>query len=276
MAVMEPASDPGPGKRTAASRVLAVLGAFSHGNGALTLAEISRHADLPLSTAHRLTHEVLDWGGLELDASGKYRLSRKILDLASSSTRELRLRETALSHLVELHRFTGLTVHLAVRDRGDVTYIEALRPHVDYTGENRIGGRLPLHVTSTGIVLLAHTDPAFVDDYLSRPLKRFTEHTPTDPDAIRRMLDDVRRRRHAVLQGSIAPRVGSISAPVPGADGTVETVVGMVYLMDEVDHARLIGPINATAARISRALTERPASPAPQTVDFNRRNAGLV
>jgi hypothetical protein len=47
-------------KRTAAGRVLALLGAFSRGGGSLTLSEIARHADLSLTTAHRLAKEVLD------------------------------------------------------------------------------------------------------------------------------------------------------------------------------------------------------------------------
>src|SRR5690554_3553235 len=105
-----------PGKRTAAARVLALLEAFSRGGGSLTLSEISRYANLSMTTTHRLTNEVLAWGGIELDDNGRYRLSRKILDLASSSTQTLKLRERALPHLSKLHRLTGLTVHMAVRD----------------------------------------------------------------------------------------------------------------------------------------------------------------
>ena len=43
-----------PVKRTAAVRVLALLGAFSRVGGTLTLSEISRYAHLSLTAAHRL------------------------------------------------------------------------------------------------------------------------------------------------------------------------------------------------------------------------------
>ncbi len=264
------------GKRTAAARVLAVLGAFSQGGGALTLTEISRYADLPLATAHRLAREVLNWGGIELDDDGRYRLSRKMLDLASCSTRALRLRESALPHLSDLHRLTGLTVHLGVRDGDDVMYLEALRPHTNYSGENRMGGRMRLHVTATGLILLAYADPAFVDDYLSRPLKRYTPHTLADPDAVRAALETVRRQRHATVSQTISLGAGAVAAPVFGEDGTVETVVGMVYLIGRDDPAKLVDPVRATATRIAHAMLERRTRPHPRTIDFNRRSAGII
>src|SRR5690625_5786877 len=73
-----------PVKRTAAHRVLSLLEAFSVGGGALTLSEISRHADLSLTTTHRLVREVLEWGGLDIDTNGRYRLDRKSTRLNSS------------------------------------------------------------------------------------------------------------------------------------------------------------------------------------------------
>lgn len=269
-------SAPSPGKRTAAARVLAVLDAFSRGGGALTLTEISRHADLSLTTAHRLVKEVVAWGGLELDDTGHYRLSRKILDLASASTRALRLRETALPHLMDLHRRTGLTVTLSVRDDLDVLYIEALRSHPNYSGQNRIGGRLRMHVTATGLVLLAFSDEAAIRDYLREPLKGYTPHTVTDVPVLLDHLRTVRRNGYAIAARSVALEAGSVAAPVMDADGTVETAVGTVYFVEQHDPRDLVDQVRFTANRISRALRETDTTPDPRTVDFNRRHAGLV
>ncbi|KAA9132262.1 IclR family transcriptional regulator [Microbacterium caowuchunii] len=262
--------------RTAANRVLGVLGAFSHGRGALTLTEIARYADLPLTTAHRLAREVVAWGGLELDETGKYRLSRKILDLASSSTYAMRLRESALPHLSELHRTTCLTVHLAVRDGDEVLYLEALRSHTNYSGENRMGGRMPLHATATGLVLLAYAQECDIEDYLRGPLQRYTPKTVTDPDELRSTLAGIRASGHARLNGTISPRAGSVAAPVFGDDGTVETAVGSVFILERDDPARLIDAVRITATRIARSLACRNDPPHPATVAFNRRKAGLA
>lgn len=261
--------------RTAAGRVLALLGAFAHGGGSLTLTEISRYANLSLTTTHRLAKEVLDWGGLELDDTGHYRLSRKILDLASASTTALHLREQALPHLAELHRHTGLTVHLSARDGNDVIYLEALRAHPNYSGENRIGGRLRLHVTATGLVLLAYAGETFVDRYVDEPLKRYTPKTITDPHALRTYLAGVRHDRYAIGRQFLSMGAGVVAAPIFTPDGTVENAVGVVYLIEKEDPQRLVDLVRATANRISKALADKRTAPDPRTIDFNRRHAGL-
>ncbi|MFC7404709.1 IclR family transcriptional regulator [Georgenia alba] len=263
-------------KRTAAARVLALLGAFSRGGGSLTLSEISRYADLTLTTTHRLAKEVLEWGGLELDETGHYRLSRKILDLASASTQALQLRETALPHLVDLHRRTGLTVHLSVPDGMNVMYLEALRAHPNYSGENRIGGRLPMHVTATGLVLLAFSDEAYLREYVRTPLKRYTEYTITDEARLRNTLRAIRKNGFAIADRFMAMQAGSVAAPVRGVDGTVETAVGMVYTTDDYDPRQLVDQVRLTANRISNALRAKDTALDPRTIDFNRRQAGLV
>lgn len=273
---MEETSDPDPGKRTAAARVLALLGAFSRGGGALTLSEISRYADLSLTTTHRLAKEVLEWGGLELDDQGRYRLSRKILDLASSSTRALGLRERALPHLANLHRLTGLTVHLSVRDDRDVVYLDVLRAHANLTGESRIGGRLRLHVAATGLVLLAYAHESCVDDYLQEPLRRYTPEGIGDPATLRSCLAEVRRNRFAIARRFVSMQAGSVAAPIFNPDGTVDTALGIVYLTERDDPMKLVDLARATANRISHALSEKKPQLDPRTIDFKRRQAGLL
>ncbi|GAA3660374.1 IclR family transcriptional regulator [Microbacterium marinilacus] len=263
-------------KRTAAARMLALLEAFSRGGGALTLSEISRYADLSLTTAHRLVHEILDWGGLDIDDAGRYRLSRKFLDLASTSTQALRLRETALPHLIDLHRMTGLTVHLTTRDGGEVVYLEALRGHPNYTGENRMGGRLALHVTATGLAMLAFAPDEVLERYLAAPHRAFTSRTPVTAADIRARVEEIRRRRYAIAEGCLADGAGSVAVPLTGEDGRIEHAVGIVYRLGQAEPRRLVTLARATADRITAALVHGTASPDPRTIAYNRRKAGLA
>jgi len=268
--------DEGP-QRTAAGRVLALLDAFGHSDGALTLSELSRFAGLSLTTTHRLVHEVLDWGGLEVDSRGRYRLSTKFLHLASSSASGLRLRETALPHLMRLHQQVGgSTVHLAVRDGEKILYLDALRSIPNYTGESRIGGGLPLHVTAAGIVLLAHETDDFVEDYLSRPLQRFTQNTIVDRAELLASLATARAQRYYVYPKSVSTEAGGIAAPVTDERAAVRAVVSAVWFLDQQDPKSMTTMVRETAAQISRALAAPRAPLHARTIDFNRRRAGLV
>ena len=262
--------------QTAAGRVLALLGAFAGGGGVLTLSEISRRAGLSLTTTHRLVREVLEWGGLEVDGSGRYRLSTKFLRLASTSTEGLRLRETALPHLMDLHRqIGGSTVHLAVREGTEVMYLEALRSYPNFTGESRIGGSLPLHAAAAGLVLLANASEDFIAEYVSRPLKRYTAKTLADPEELLAALATVRAQRYCVSPQSIAMDAGGIAAPIIGEDMAVKAAVNAVWFIEQQDEQRLTSLVRATANRISRALSGPRPPLDKRTVDFNRRQAGL-
>lgn len=271
---MKTTQGPSEPKRTAAGRVLALLDAFTQARSPLTLSEISRQAGLSLTTTHRLVKEVLQWGGLELDESGRYRLSSKILGLASTS-RAMGLRERALPHLMELHSRTGMSTHLAVREGHEVMYIEALRAHPNYTGRSRIGGHFKLHVAATGLTLLAHENEDFIEDYLSEPLKRYTDQTITNPGDLLETLRDVRQQGYALAHQFISPSAGAVGAPVVDFDGEVTSSVGVAYHAGQVNPSALVDLVRATANRISHALREKQQLD-PRTVDFNRRHAGIL
>lgn len=264
------------GKRTAAGRLLALLDAFLRGGGALRLTDISRYADLPLPTTHRLVREVMEWGGLECGEDGRYRLSRKFLDLASVSTSAFDLREQALPQLIHLQRRTGLAVQLSERDRCDNVYLEALRPHPNWSGRARIGGRLPLHATAAGLLLLAHADPEEISAYLSAPLKRFTEKTVVDPAEVKQILAQARRDQYLVVQNFISMEAGGVAAPVVSDRGEVIAAVGVVFVTERDHPGSLVDLVRLTANRISRDIAIRSGAPDPRTVDFRRRDAGLL
>lgn len=51
---------------------------FDRGSPALSPAEISRRADLPHTTAHRLVAALAGWGALERDESGGYHIGLRL------------------------------------------------------------------------------------------------------------------------------------------------------------------------------------------------------
>ena len=59
---------------------------------------------------------------------------------------------------------------------------------------SRRGGRLPLHATGVGKVLLAHAPPeVLVRESWTAGLRRYTPHTIVAPGHLRRALAEVRR-----------------------------------------------------------------------------------
>ena len=58
-------------RRSVISKVVAIVRSFDSG-GSLTVTEIAQVADLPLSTVHRLAHELAAWGILHRRDDGRF------------------------------------------------------------------------------------------------------------------------------------------------------------------------------------------------------------
>ena len=258
-----PVGTPCAGPATAASRTLAVLGAFGPEHSSLSLSEISRRTGLSLTTTHRLVGELRDWGALERGADGRYGIGLRILELGALAPHGLPLRELALPFLDDLHHATRANVHLAVRDGHDVLYVESLRARGAVHVLSRLGGRWPLHATGTGQVLFAYASPEIQEEVVASPLRRFTANTITDVEQLRRTLAEVRRTGVAIAENQLTAEALALAVPVRGPGDEVVAAVGVTVQRAVVKSHALIPVLAATARGISRAL----GAPSVNTVD---------
>jgi DNA-binding IclR family transcriptional regulator len=249
--------------RSVVSRVLAVLGAFTADRTALGVSEISRLTGLPLTTAHRLVGELVRWGALERDDTGRYHVGLRLWEVGSLAPRGLGLREAALPFMEDLYEITHQNVQLAVLDGTEVVYVERIAGRHAVSVITRPGSRLPLHATGVGQVLLAHADRELQEDVLAGTLKRFTPNTVTDPRELRRVLAAVRRDGVAVCDGQVEMFSLSVAAPVYGPTDTVVAALSVVVPSEGTDPRTVVPPVRALARGISRALGWR-ASPPPE------------
>lgn len=238
----------------AADRLLAVLDAFGPGSVSLSLSDIARRSGLSLSTAHRLVHELAEWGALERDAAGRYTIGVRLLELAALAPRGLALREAAFPALDELHHRTRGNVHLGVLDGTKVVYVEAIRACATRPTKGRAGDRLPVHASGVGLVLLAHADPEFQERVLSGPLERLTPLTVTDPAELRRRLAQVRKDGYAVATGQITLPDVVVAAPVRDPSGAVIAAVSVVLETARARPRVLASLLHGASAEITRRM----------------------
>jgi DNA-binding IclR family transcriptional regulator len=243
---------------SAPDRLLAVLAAFDHEHPALCLSDISRRAGLTLTTAHRLTAALTEWGALERDEDGVYHVGLRLWEIAALAPRGLALRQIALPYLEDLYEATHENVQLAVRDGSEVVYIEWISGRSAVGVRIQVGARWPLHATGVGLALLAHTEAVLQEAYFDRPLASFTPHTITDPARLRRLLAEVRRTGVAVSSRQITDDALSVAAPVHGAGGTVVAAVSVVVPEADAQVPALIPAVRLAARGISRALGWQP------------------
>lgn len=237
------------------ARGLRLLGAFTERRTTMTLSELARQADLPLSTAHRLLGELVEWGAVERTDSGCYRVGLRLWELGSLAPRSQGLRERALPFLEDLSRITGENVQLAVREGAELVFVERIAGTGAVPVLTRVGGRFALTATGVGLVLLAHAPAEVCDEVLSGPIPRFTEHTMTDPDVLRAVLADVRTGGFAISDRQVTTDALSVAAPVHGRTGRVIAAVSLVVRYGSASPHALVPLLRTSSRAISGALT---------------------
>lgn len=204
---------------TRALAILEILGKHR----LLSAADINRLLGYHRSTTYRLLATLKELRYIRRDeATGLYSLSTKILGLASSIMEHLDIARAARPFMEELQQQTGETVHLAGLDHGEVVYLDKIESTrtLRVAMSSRTGHRAPLHCTGIGKVFLAALEGASLDEYLeTAELTRFTGNTITDPDALRRELEEIRCRGFALDREEHEVGVFCVAAPVKGATG---------------------------------------------------------
>ncbi|MBE9376034.1 IclR family transcriptional regulator [Saccharopolyspora sp. HNM0983] len=243
-----------PSGESVLTRIVRVLDAFDADNPALGVSDIARRADLPLATAHRLVGELVGYGFLERSADRRVRVGYRMWELAARSSQALALREAAMPFMEDLHAVIRQHTQLAVLCGDDVLFVERLSVPDAVVNATRIAGRLPAHACSSGLVLLAHADPAVQERFLDGGrLPRFTPNTVADPAKLRRVLADVRREGHCAADEMFT--CGAAGVAVPVHDGAEQVRAALSVVVPAGGNHRALVPALRTASRgISRAV----------------------
>ncbi|MGK0716581.1 IclR family transcriptional regulator [Leucobacter sp. W1153] len=233
-------------------RVVRVLDTFGADRTVQTASDIGRRAGLPSATAHRLVDELVRAGMLERDEEHRVRLGLRLWELALRGSTALRLRQAALPHMEAVQAELREHTQLAVLERDEALFLERLSHPDAVSNITRVAGRLPLHASSSGLVLLAHADPALRERVLAGPLGAVGPGTITDARALRRALTEIRRTGEVVARGSIEAVSTGVAVPIRDAGEVVAAL--SVVLPREVDPQPALTQLQAAARAIEAEL----------------------
>lgn len=217
------------------ARVVRVLETFNVDRTAQTASDIGRRAALPSSTAHRVVDEMVLVGILERGIDGKVRLGMRLWELALRGSMALRLRQVALPHMERVQQRVREHTQLAVLEHNEVLFLERLSHHEAVSNLARVAGRLPVHASSSGLMLLAHAGPEVREEVLSKPLPRVGPGTVTDPEALRRLLANAYRAGYVAAPGYIEAVATGIAVPIRSEGVVIAALSAVQPLQNAVE-----------------------------------------
>ncbi|KXU82109.1 IclR family transcriptional regulator [Paraburkholderia monticola] len=203
------------------SKFIAVLQLIADAQSPPNVAKLSAASGYPRPTVHRIVAALQAEGLIVATGSGNtFGLGARLINLASHSWERSDLRLAAVDALMALRDLTSETIHLAVPSQGEMVYIEKLESPHAVRMASRIGTRVSLTSSSVGKAYLATLGEPEREALLKdAPLARFTEHTLTDLDAVRRELEATVQRGYAEDREENEASICCYGAAIRGPDG---------------------------------------------------------
>lgn len=249
--------DPG---RTVGSRLLEILFAFRPDHPDLSLADLARMTGIPHPTVRRLALELVAAGALERREDGRFTIGLRLWQLGTLAPLTESLRSLAQPFMEDLHSALQQHVQLAVLEGHEAVIIERLStPHaLDLVSQ--VGGRLPLHCSGVGKVLLSHGGRELIENVLSEGLRRYTPRTVVDPAELRKQFAACRRTGTASISGELTEGADSVASRIIDGQGRVVAALSVVLRTGSVKHQAALPSVVASGLGISRMLGWRPGT----------------
>jgi len=176
-------------------RASAILRVLTQHHDPVNLKVIAEETNLHVSTCHRLLADLVRLRFVEKGTTaGTYRLGLRLLQLGNLVRERISIRDTARSGMESLHKATGQTINLSIRQNDSVVYIDrVLKDKGDIQVVRTIGATAPLHLTSSGKLFLAEDSSEQIRNYALR--NGLEAATPKSIQNISQLLSEIDRVR---------------------------------------------------------------------------------
>ncbi|KIN74278.1 IclR family transcriptional regulator [Sulfitobacter guttiformis] len=200
-------------------RLLLLLEELAKAGVAITPTAVNEVLGLPKPTIHRLFHTLEEEGFLQRDIDGRsyapgYRLRRFAASILSTSRIRM-VRQTVLTALAD---DVGETCNIAMPERHAMVYLDRVETKWPLRIQLPVGTEVPFHCTASGKMYLSSLKPRLFAKYLGIvTLDAQTDHTITDPDALKTEIEMIRERGYSCdneefMEGMVAVAVPLLDA----------------------------------------------------------------
>jgi DNA-binding IclR family transcriptional regulator len=188
----------------------------------------------------------------------------KLFSLANMSLIGLTLREQAAPFLRSLAGRTGLTVHMAILERGEAVVISKFEPAGIFRLATWIGKRMDVHCTSLGKALIAHLrEEEVLRIVKAHGMPRHNENTITSQKKLLQDLALCVKRGYALDDEEDEIGLRCIGYPIRDGEGNAQAAISIAgttsqITPENVNH--LSQMLIETAANISEAIRLQPGA----------------
>jgi IclR family pca regulon transcriptional regulator len=190
---------------------LALIEAFDEHHPRMTPAQAAERTGMTRTAArrHLLTLNAL---GFVVSDGRMFWLTPRVLRLSASYFESGRVPRLVQPFLQRLTASTHEAAYVGVRDGDEVVYVARNGPNIGLNTGFVLGSRLPLPMTSAGLMLLSNLSDRELDAFLARyRVQVFTTRTITSVSRLRLEIMRARAQGYAVVEQQLQPGMRGIA-----------------------------------------------------------------
>ena len=209
------------------SRSIAVLQLISE-RQLPAVSDLLEHCDLTRPTLYRILSSLEAEGLIQQTTGKRYRLGTRLIGFAHRALGQMDVRNVARQPLEALRDETGETVHLAVRNRDEMIYIDKIESREVVRMASTVGTRVPFHSSSVGKAYLSALPQEELTELLGRlQLDAVTERTATDRVRLEQFVVRARDLGYAYDDQENEKDIVCFGAPIRDGLGTPTAAVSV-------------------------------------------------
>jgi len=198
-----------------ALRALEIFEAFRNARRPLSLSEVARMTNMPVSTCHGVFKALEQRGFLYFDSGRDAYPTRRLWDLAKDINAHDPVALRLEPALTQLRDKVDETVILGVRHGDTALYLLVLESSQAIRYSSQAGEHKPLHSSSIGKVMLGAMPDGELDAWLrSADLNKVTDRTIASAARLKADLVASRARGYYVTHGENVSDVMAVAAPL--------------------------------------------------------------
>lgn len=206
---------------------LDIIETLAEAGESLTQGEIAKRLDRSVSEIFRMLVVLRRRGLIALDeTSDRYFLTTRLFELAHRIPIVKRLTVAAAPVMQRLATQTNQSCHLGVRSGDSIVIVG----QVDNPGNNvlsvRMGARIEFWRTSSGRVILAHSDP----EEREKAIASIPHPDKVPAKQLRTELNQIASQGYEQLESLVVKGIENISAPILGFDGFATAALTIPYM----------------------------------------------
>lgn len=209
---------------------LRVIEAFDDDHPRLTASEAAARAGITRTAARRHLLSLVHFGYAATDGK-HFWLAPRVLRLGQSYLGASRLPRLVQPFIQRVSMQCGETVNVSLLDGHEVVYVARSSPPRWVSIGYQVGTRVPAHVVTPGLVMLATRDDAAIDAWIAEhDFVGFTAHTVTDTERFRAELSEARAQDFWATSQQLDASFGGISVALKDRKGRCQGAMGMTVL----------------------------------------------